>query len=787
MRIVKRSLITLFILVIFALTGGYFIAKSRVPAYSGVQTIAGLADSVLVHFDAHGIPHIEGKNAADTYFALGYIMASERLFQMEMIRRLGKGQLAEVIGEKALSSDVFFRTIGIGRHARQSADDFMKSGEPEAVAECTAFLEGINAFVHTGKRPLEFMLASIPMREFEPDDLFTLAGYMAWSFSLAVQTDLLASELAERHGTEWLEHTGLDEPELLSQHPVCNPSESDIISTFPDYMGELGIPAFSGSNAWAVAPSKSASGKAILCNDTHIGYGIPQVWYEACIAYPGFVLYGNFLPGIPYALVGHSATHAWGLTMFENDDIDFFYETTDDSGLIVFNLGHYAADSLAERIAVKGMADTVISVVNTRHGVVMNDAVSTLTSEPLVAMHWEYLRGRNRLLQAFRSMNRARTLDRFAKGLELIHAPGLNVVYADMADNIGWWAAARLPIRPEGVHPKLPSDGSMSGNAHLGYLPFDRNPQCVNPEIGFVYSANERPEPVDDLFVPGYYVPPTRGERISTLLEAEQRWDQEKMKRLLLDVVNTHDAEISALLAPELQLRFGSDPTMSPYVSLFSWNGRYAIEEVTPVLYQPLQVALMHQALSNYMSQVQFQRLITTHWFRRWMIIALLDHDHMIWDIPGTIEHERLPDHLEKVFPEVVASVVSVHGKDTSKWQWGNAHRYAPKHPFNDVPLIGRWLSASPLPMAGSNETISQAGFTPSLSSISEVRYGAQMRIVIDFNDIDASESIAPVGQSGHRLSQHYADQLPDYVAGRYRAQRLTPRAGERKLVLLPK
>ncbi len=786
MRFIKWFVFILIAVAIIALTVVYYLLQRSVPQYQGSVVLAGLYDEVDVHFDDYGIPVIQAQNAHDAYFALGYQMASERLFQMEMIRRVGKGELAEVIGPRALSSDVFFRTLGVHIHARKSADDFIETGSPEAVAECQSFVDGINHFIANNHPPFEFVLAGIPMRAFGNDDLFALAGYMAWSFSLAVQTDLLAAELAAKHGAEWLNGTVLSAHELGPHHPVCNPFETEIISTFPDFLGELGIPSFSGSNAWAVSGEKSASGKPLLCNDTHIGYGIPQVWYEATLVYPGFQLAGHFLPGIPYALVGHSDRHAWGLTMFENDDIDFYIEAFDDSGNFTFDLGNYAPVTREERIAIKGEKDTLFSVVSSRHGTLINGAVETLDDHPLMAMHWEFLRGRNRLLSAFRDMNRAGSLEAFERGPRNIHAPGLNVVYADADNNIAWWACARLPIRPKGVHAKLPSDGRMSGNDYQGYLPFESNPQCINPVEGFVYSANEQPEQIDSIYVAGYYVPPTRSKRIARLLSEEDQWNTAMMRSLLTDVINDDDADISAKFADALASADLETEALQAAANVFPWNGSYEIDQSAPVLFQPLQVATIKRAMLNYMSESQFSRLATTHWFRRWMIMAMLTSDHAIWDIPDTPNREQMSDHLKGVFPSVCARVFEIHGTDPQKWEWGKAHTYSPRHPFGDIPIIGFLFNANAMPIAGSNETICQAGFTPTTEAEVNARYGAQMRNIIDFSDVHAAESITPVGQSGHLLSAHYRDQLQRYASGEFRKQRLAAGIEDRHLRLVP-
>lgn len=787
-----RKFLLYFLLIVLLLLAGaagyfYYLADSRVPLYEGEHQLPGLESSVEVSFDAFGIPHIKGERASDVYHAFGYLVASERLFQMEMIRRLGKGELAEVFGERAVESDRFFRTVGIGEHAKRSAYDLQAFGDSLILEECEAFLSGINRFIEEGEAPLEFVLAGIPLRRYELDDLYTLAGYMAWSFALAVQTDLLATELSLQHPVGWLEDMGLDATELGPFTAPCNEGIEEGLMNFPDFFGAMGVPAFQGSNAWALAPSKTENGKAMLCNDTHIGYGIPQVWYEASLQWPGAELYGNFIPGIPYALVGHSYGHSWGLTMFENDDIDFYREYPNEDGLLLFDESSYEVERREEVIKVKGEEkDIELTVKLSRHGPIINDVIPSLSSSNPVSMRWEYVQGRNRLLEAFRGINFSPSLEAFQRHLPLIHAPGLNVIYADSSDNIARWSCARLPIRPQHVNPKTVIDGSRSRNEITGFLPFDRNPQCVNPPSGFVHSANEQPDAVDSLFVPGYYVPPSRAKRISKLLDERNSWNAADMKTLLLDVVNEDDAMIAAGLYALLQEDADGEGYPSDCMALLQWDGSYAADASSPVLFQALQVRLLASGMRDKMSPEQFDRFCKTHWMRRLLIIALSDPRHKVWDISTTSEVEDLSHHLRKVFPELCEELKESYGDEPGVWRWGSSHTWGPSHPLKDIPLIGNWLSLEERPMAGSNETISQSGYYPSGSVKRKAHFGAQMRIVLDFSDVDASESVTPVGQSGHRLSPHYSDQVELYASGRFRPQSIQAPMGSKTLVLKP-
>ncbi|WP_306644028.1 penicillin acylase family protein [Sanyastnella coralliicola] len=784
MRWIKRIFLLLVIIAGVASIYAYWYASSRVPQYEGEIDLPELKSEVTTTFDAHGIPHIKGESAEDVYMTLGYIMASERLFQMEMLRRVGRGELAEVLGDKGLGPDLFFRASGIAEYADRSAEAFESTfASAEELNECRAFIEGVNAFIRTGKEPLEFKLAGIPLTEFELRDLYAIAGYMAYSFEIALQTDMLATELERQHSEEWLQSMGLVSSSLPPFRPSCSTDTTETI-LLPDLLGELGIPVFTGSNSWAVNSSKSKSGAPILCNDTHIGYGLPQVWYEAALEFPGVKTYGNFLPGIPYALVGHSDHHGWGLTMFENDDIDFYREYENDAGEFIYEGNAYAPSFKEHVIKVKDAADTTISVKWSKHGPIINEVVEEIPDFPPYAMRWEYLQTDNQLITAFRNMMRSNELEEFESAIALIHAPGLSITYADKDDHIGNWSCARIPHHPAHVNPKTAIDGRYASNEILGYLDFSRNPQCVDPEVGYLGTANEAPEMMDSVFVYGYYVPPSRGKRIRKLLSETDQWDVSMMKDLLLDVYNDDEAIISQRLHRILtNSDFEWTDIEQEAIALLDWDGHYGINEPSPVVFTPLQMAILRSGMQDKMTPEQFERFAHTHWCKRFLHIALNDPDHEVWDVSTTDAKEKLQDHVGNAFRSVVAQLVGLYGNSTKDWSWGEAHQWGPPHPFKDVPVVGDWLSLDPMPMSGGNETISQSGFTPSSAGYYIGRFGAQMRIVLDLSDVGNSESIAPTGQSGHRMSKYYDDQADMYRKGEFRLQRISADPNGKKLV----
>ena len=334
--------ILLALLIIFpaALLGGLIYLYSLQPQYSGRLTLAGLQDKVEVIFDSYGIPHIYGQCETDVYFALGYVHAQERLFQMEMMRRVAAGRLAEILGEKLVKTDKFFRTLGMSQDADKNAAHFFKNPSKPWQKSVLAYLAGVNRFIDHGDMPLEFRILGIPKEKFTPRDIYLNGALMAFGFAAGFQMDPLVTKAYHKLGWNYIKDWVLDWPPGAQKIPVYptnySASAETLAASINEIVVNLPVPDWIGSNGWVVSDKKTASGKVIFANDTHMMYAQPSVWYEAHLEYPGFSFYGNFAAGIPFALIGHTRFAAWGLTMFENDDVDFYRERLNPDNPVTF-------------------------------------------------------------------------------------------------------------------------------------------------------------------------------------------------------------------------------------------------------------------------------------------------------------------------------------------------------------------------------------------------------------------------------------------------------------------
>ncbi|MET0518065.1 MAG: penicillin acylase family protein, partial [Burkholderiaceae bacterium] len=470
-RLLTRLLLGLLLLLVAAALLLAWHLHGKRAQREGELRLTGLAAPVSVGYDEWGVPHIEASNEADLYRALGYLHAQDRLYQMEMLRRLARGELAAVLGPKLVETDRLFRTLGIRAHAdAYAAREFAQIDTPAKKA-LLAYLDGVNQYQATRPAPLEFELLGIPKRPFTPADTVSIAGYLAYSFAAAFRTEPVLTQVRDQLGADYLKIFDLAwHPDGVLRQGLRPGDWQDLgrLARLSQHALEAaGQPAFEGSNAWAVAGSRTASGKPLLAGDPHIQFAVPAVWWEAHLKAPGFELYGHFQALNPMALLGHNQQFGWSLTMFQNDDIDLVAEKLNPAHpneVWDHRVGGgqwVAMQSRTETIEIKGAAPLTLQLRRSPHGPIVNDALSGAAGKTPIAMWWALLETENPVLQAFYELNRADTLAKARAAAAQVHAPGLNIVWANRAD-IGWWAAAKLPLRPPGVNPAFILDGASA-------------------------------------------------------------------------------------------------------------------------------------------------------------------------------------------------------------------------------------------------------------------------------------------------------------------------------------
>ena len=782
MKIIKRIALAILAIIILCLGGGYFFMQSLKPTYKGSLTLEGLNSEVNVYFDDYGVPHIFADNEPDAYFALGYVHGQDRLFQMEMLRRVGNGQLAEILGPDLVKTDRFFRTIGIRETTKKATAAFQQLDANDPMKKATlAYYEGLNQFIKNGPTPVEFYILGIEKRPFSIEDAFSIFGYMGFSFAQAFRTDPLVTRIQEKYGSAYLQDLDVHWNPIAQKIPVFGQTATD--SLLSNYFGidhlfeSLPTPPWIGSNSWVLGPSKTKSGKVLFSNDTHIAYAQPSVWYDAHIECPELSLFGQHLGGIPFAVTGHNRYFAWGLTMLENDDIDFYVEefNPDNDKQVRFKDQWEDVEVRQEVIKVKGGEDVVFEVKTTRHGPIVNDAidhVANTTNQP-VSMWWIYNNFLPKNLESVYTFGRAQSMQEARKGVAMGHAPGLNVMYGDMDGNIAWWAMGKLPKRPAHVNSKLLLDGASGNDEILGYFDFEDNPQSENPPSGYVYSANNQPDTSAGTLHAGYYIPEDRAKRIVEQLNSDKKWNLEDAKAL----INDTKSSISPTLAKEIVHVIGSDVDFSSNEKqaleiLNNWDGHSPLEAVAPTIYAKVLYHVLSKTMKDELGEEDFETFLSTHLIKRTLTLLLQRDASLWWDNINTSDQQETRKSIfTDAFQQSIQELEAQLGQQIDQWNWEKVHTIEHPHALSQVPALRSIFNVGPFPINGNNETLNNQMFRISGDGEYEVVAGPAMRRIIDFSDVEHSLNVLPTGQSGNVLSPHYDDQAQLFVDGKFRVQ----------------
>lgn len=773
MRFLKFLLLAVAALIVLTILALWIYSLALYPQYSGDIEVPGLESEVEVIFDDYGIPHIYGQNSSDTYFALGYVHAQDRLFQMDLLRRVGGGRLSEFFGETTLDVDRLFHTLGIPEYAAESAEQFDQL-DPELQTAIKRYLDGVNHFVKTGPVPLEYLIGGLSSERFTVQDIYQTAGYMAFSFAVGLRTDPLVQHIHDRVGAEYLRDLALHHypgQALVpsGRHEKTAPVLSDSLISQLD---RLPLPMFMGSNTWAVSGSRTKSGKPILANDTHIKYSQPSTWFEAHLEFPGNRLYGNFLAGIPLALTGHNDYMAWGLTMFENDDTDFYFEELhpEDSTRVRYE-GNLWADIEAREVVirVKDGTDDTLLVRETPHGPVVNDFFDQPFDQP-VSMYWTYTKRANELPEAFFALNFAQSMDQARSAIRKIHAPGLNISYADVDNNIALWSAAHLIHRPDHVNSKLILDGASGNDEPLGFYPFAANPQLENPESGVVYSANSQHDTTAyGVMHPGYYTANVRMQRIAEMLEGKSNLVVDDMKPMQNDHYSKSDAELARVMYTHIESS-GDTALWEFFEPLKIWKGDHTLNSTEPVLYHSFLYHLMYGTFCDELGDENFEQYLSTHLMKRTNFRIFMLEESVWFDDLDTEQKESKSDIVLRAAERAMEQLTDQYSSNDLP-KWGEVHTIEFAHPMGSVSPLDKLFNVGPFPIRGTNESVNQQSFKQNNDGQYPVQHGPQMRILIDMADIEGSISINPTGQSGNLLSDFYSDQVEMFVNGQFRPQ----------------
>jgi penicillin amidase len=766
-RILRRVIVSLLLFVVALISGAaawlYWRTHVCLAQLDGTALVPGLKARVEVRRDARGVPHIRAQCLDDLLFAQGYVTAQDRLWQMDLSRRLAYGDLSEIFGERALKLDIENRTLGF----RQASERAVGELTPDSRLMLEAYTRGVNAFIstHQDRLPVEFLMLRYRPRPWQEKDSIAVALNMAKTLNTSWDDELMRERVCAKVGRElctdlFPERSSLDRPvaEPLAA-PDISPQHGQGAALEPLAEHDPVLAALTtvvaasradlGSNNWVVSGSHTQSGKPLLANDPHLGYSVPSVWYLIHLKAPGLNVSGASLPGLPAVIIGHNDCIAWGATNTGPDVQDLYVESLNfrDPRKYLYNSHWVEAAAREEVIEVRGGRDYRFTVMTTRHGPVISH-----DGDRELALRWTALEPGG-LRFPFLQVDRAQNWQEFTAALRDYAGPMQNFVYADVNGNIGFYAAGWVPIRKQGDG-SVPSSGSSEEHDWTGHIPFESLPHACNPQSGIIATANGRIVPDGyPWFITRMWASPHRTARIFELLEVGSRLTVADMLRIQTDIRSLDDVWLARqLLAAAAKCSAQGADAQYALSLLASWDGEARADSAATLVCQAARRALRERILkpklgndlSGYrwpMSTVFLYNVLTNGWTR--------------WLPPGDADFNvtlvrSLEEGVRRI-PQLVGS------RDHAAWRWGDTIPLTFQHPLGSLRFFGRWLNVGPFSQAGTGNTVKQT--TPS--------HGVSMRLVVDLSNFDNSVQNIALGQSGQVFSPHYRDQFEAWYSGR--------------------
>lgn len=734
-RVLTRVAIGLVVLVGIALFAFRLWVGSLAPSARGRESVPGLGDSVVVLWDSLAVPHIMARSDSDLFAAIGYLHARDRMWEMDLLRHVAEGRLSELFGTRTVEADRALR----GRETLRLALANERAISPVSRAAATAYARGVNAWLAANRRAVEFRILGHAPEPWRPEHSLEIALVEAWE---------LHSDNGEIAHLRWAAKLGAKAADLVVPYPDSAPVIMEG-TTGPGrsvWRASSGDPVATASNSWAIGPGHTRSGKPILENDPHLPLRAPSIWYLVGAHAPNYNIVGVTIPGVPPVILGHTSHHGWGFTNGMIDDVDYVQERiSPDTSRYLTPTGWAAVETVAETIRVKGKAPVVYRRHRTADGPLV-DVGWRPDSETAFALRWAAQEPSDGLA-ALIGMARATNREQFEAAIASFRVPEQNIVYADSGGTIAYYLAGYVPVRARGDG-TVPELGSTAGGGWPRYLTAAELPRMVNPQSGFIVTANNRI--VGDAFplpIRGDFDLPYRAERIWEMVRRDTGATAAMVAREQVDQVSVFLRRITPIAVAALESGGHSD--LADKVR--RWDGDMAADATEPTLvwswYKELQALTYDDESPDYRPTAPLHR---------WLLAG----ESPWFDDARTTEREDLSVIARRAMDSVLAR--------GAPRPWGKVHTHTQDHPLGAVPLLG-WLvgfDVGPLHLGGGNWTVNvcpASGYTPPYTCTE----GPSMRHVVDFGDVDgAGGFILPTGQSGNPRSRHYRDQTTRWING---------------------
>ncbi len=789
MQKLLRVLVIILIIAVLLIVPGIFIVrgilKQSVPSYEGTIRATGLKGEVTIWFDSLSVPYIEASDETDAAYALGYLHAQERLFQMELGRRAGLGRLSEVMGEKTLKFDELFRTVGIERTARK----ILEQTPDETRKMLDSYAEGVNSYIRLNKSrlPVEFDILGYTPEEWQPLHSIIMMRMMAWELNIAWWQDISLTRVVEKAGEQKRNDLIPSFPEdapLISSLNIkstggYNFAFFDIVKDYREFAGITGSQA--GSNNWVIAPSLSSSGAAILASDPHLSLQQPGKWYLAVIRAGSFNVSGVTLPGIPAAVIGKNDSIAWGLTNVMADDADFYslQITKDRKGYIVD--GDTLALAIIEtEIKVKDQEPRHYRIYVSEFGPLVSTGHPHNTDSTEVgylreiAMKWTGNDISDEYLSAYK-LNKAGNLNEFRTAVSHFKVPGQNFVYGDRKGNIAYYSGAGIPARGEG-DPRMILEGTTRKTQWKGYIPFTDLPSAVNSPQGYIATSNNRTK-ITPYYISTLWEPSSRIERINRLLSDKEKHSAQDFMRYQYDRVSFYAEKVTPyILSAFSEVKVQDINLKESLMLLEAWDYSFDPNSQTPTIYSVFLYKFYENTLKDELGGEllnQYSRIANVP--LKIMFQLVTNASAPVFDDVKTFQIENRDDIIRKSLNDALNYLESRFGEKIAAWQWGVVHTLTLKHFFSgNSELLDRFINDGPHPLGGDGTTLNLSEYPfyryDTFGRVKEFEnlVGPSMRFICDFAQPDQFYYSTTGGQSGNSMSDHYKNLTADWLDGKY-------------------
>jgi penicillin amidase len=774
------------------------------PEVSGTLKAAGLQAPVQIMRDRWGMPNIYAQNEHDLFFGQGYVHAQDRLWQMEMNRRLASGTLGEVLGDSGVATDKFIRTVGLRRIAETSLPQL----DQDSRTILEAYAAGVNAYIdtHRDRLPLEFTLLGFSPEPWTPVDSLVWGNLMAIYGSHNLTIELLRAQIFAKSGAEaagaFFPPYAKGTPFILSQGDSTQgasdlqivppaglgrfqPAPNDAYQMPSGLTADMSVPP--ASNSWVVSGAKSETGHPILANDPHMAFLVN--FYENGLHGGRFDVVGYTFPGVPLTLIGHNRKIAWGITIFNPDVEDGYLEKLDDNKnptRYEFQGQWKKVEVKTETIRVKGKAPIELKIYSTHHGPLINIdnlwmgyGTMVVPEDRPLAMRWSLQEG-SFTFRSIVEMNLAENWEAFRSALQYWDTVGQNFLYADVDGNIGFQVAARLPIRSSRQQGLMPSAGWTGENEWQGYVPFEQLPHALNPASHMFVTANNKVAGDDyPVFLSYEDEPGFRAKRITDLLNQKSKLSVKDMQTIQAD---TYSLVAEALRPYIVAIQPENERQAQAIERLKAWDLRYTTDSVAASIFEAWYDFLLRNTDGkrygeHFLGSIEYLEYVK---HGSMVIDSMADPSNRWFDDDSTPQHETRDDTIRRSLSDALSWLSEHYGSDPSRWQWGGMHTATFTHfPLSSsgIAPIERLVNSAPQPVAGSQFSVSAYAYH--IFNPFNIGYGVKLRMIVDVSDWDKTQSMLAPGASGQLFHPHRQDQIPLWRNVEYRTVPFSRKAVE--------